>query len=46
MLLSQINNNKGYIFSGGHGILPQTPVENVKMLVEFVHQKGREIYGS
>mgnify|MGYP000170980745 FL=1 len=46
MLLSQINNNKGYIFNCGHGILPQTPVENVKMLVEFVHQKGREIYGS
>jgi len=46
MLLNQINNNKGYIFNCGHGILPQTPVENVKMLVEFVHEKGREIYGS
>jgi uroporphyrinogen decarboxylase len=46
MLLNQIKNNKGYIFNCGHGILPQTPVENVKMLVEFVHQKGREIYGS
>jgi len=28
----------GHIFNLGHGILPHTPVDNVKQLAEFVHQ--------
>lgn len=28
----------GHIFNLGHGIIPETPVDNVKALVDFVHE--------
>ena len=27
----------GHIFNLGHGVLPATPVDNVRALVDFVH---------
>ena len=37
-ILRQANGRPGHIFNLGHGILPETPVENVKALTEFVQQ--------
>jgi uroporphyrinogen decarboxylase len=37
-VLDLAGNRPGYIFNLGHGILPQTPVDNVKRLVDFVHE--------
>lgn len=33
----------GHSFNLGHGILPQTPVDNVRRLVDFVHTYSREL---
>ncbi len=37
-ILSQANGRPGHIFNLGHGILPETPVENVIALVDAVHE--------
>lgn len=36
-ILDQAGGRAGHIFNLGHGILPETPVENVIALVELVH---------
>ncbi|CDM65050.1 uroporphyrinogen decarboxylase [Pyrinomonas methylaliphatogenes] len=40
-ILDRADNRPGHIFNLGHGILPQTPVENVVALVEMVHEMSQ-----
>ena len=37
-ILLSVEGREGHIFNLGHGIVPQTPVDNVKFLVDFVHE--------
>jgi uroporphyrinogen decarboxylase len=37
-VLLQAEGNSHFVFNLGHGVLPQTPVDNVRRLVEYVHQ--------
>jgi uroporphyrinogen decarboxylase len=37
-ILGQAGGRPGHIFNLGHGILPETPVENVVALVDMVHE--------
>ncbi len=37
-VLQRAGGRPGHIFNLGHGILPETPVENVKALAQFVHE--------
>ena len=37
-ILDRVRGRSGHIFNLGHGILPQTPVDNVKRLADFVHE--------
>lgn len=37
-LLAEVSGRPGHIFNLGHGIVPQTPVDNVKRLVDLVHE--------
>lgn len=37
-LLTEVGGRPGHIFNLGHGIIPETPVDNVKALVDTVHE--------
>ena len=39
-ILDEVGNRPGHIFNLGHGIIPETPVDNVKHLVEFVQTRS------
>ncbi|MBA3530945.1 MAG: uroporphyrinogen decarboxylase [Ardenticatenales bacterium] len=39
-VLSGAEGRPGHIFNLGHGILPTTPIENVRRLVDYVHEWG------
>jgi uroporphyrinogen decarboxylase len=42
-VLQEAAGRPGHIFNLGHGILPQTPVDNVVALVEMVHEVSEEL---
>lgn len=40
--LAGVKDKRGYIFNIGHGVIKETPEQNVKVLVDFVHSyKGK-----
>jgi uroporphyrinogen decarboxylase len=39
-VLAAAEGRSGHIFNLGHGVLPETPVENVRALVAMVHDIG------
>jgi uroporphyrinogen decarboxylase len=41
-VLNQAQNKPGHIFNLGHGIIPETPVDHVKYLVEYVHEHAAD----
>jgi uroporphyrinogen decarboxylase len=41
-ILERAAGREGHIFNLGHGILTETPVENVKRLVEYVHEASSQ----
>jgi len=40
-IIAKAHTAHGHIFNLGHGILPETPVENAIAMVEAVHTYGR-----
>ncbi|HYE64242.1 MAG TPA: uroporphyrinogen decarboxylase family protein, partial [Pyrinomonadaceae bacterium] len=41
-ILERAGGRPGHIFNLGHGILPETPVDNVIALVDAVHEMSRK----
>jgi uroporphyrinogen decarboxylase len=37
-ILQEVGDPRGYIFNLGHGVLPNTPVDNIGRLIDVVHK--------
>ncbi len=42
-ILDSVAGKPGHIFNLGHGILPGTPIDNVRRLVDFVHEYSQSL---
>lgn len=40
-ILAAAQNRPGHIFNLGHGILPETPIDHVRLMVDTVHEMSR-----
>lgn len=40
-VLRRAGGRRGHIFNLGHGVLPTTPTDNIKLLVDLVHQETK-----
>lgn len=40
-ILREVGGRPGHVFNLGHGIVPETPVDTVKAIVDHVHEHGR-----
>ena len=38
-VLDRATGRPGHIFNLGHGVVPETPVDNVRRLVDYVHER-------
>ncbi|NUO54190.1 MAG: uroporphyrinogen decarboxylase [Polyangiaceae bacterium] len=42
-ILEAVGNRPGHIFNLGHGIVPETPVDHVKALIDHVHETSTKL---
>lgn len=43
-ILAQYGNQVGHVFNLGHGVLPETPPENVKIAVDTIHEFSKSMH--